>query len=113
MTRTISVIVCFVMLLGVFVGCSSNKAPSSQITGAYTEDRDLTAEDRALFDKVISAMETTKTYDPLKVATQVVSGTNYRFKVAVDDNGEKYEAHIVIYQPLDGEPEFVSEEKIS
>lgn len=114
MKRTFSVLFCLAIVFGLFAGCSAKKdSPSSAITGAYSADRDITADERAMFDKVIATLDTAKTYEPLQVATQVVSGTNYRFTVTVDDNGTKYNAHIIIYQPLDGEPEFVSEEKIS
>lgn len=117
MKRVLSVMVCCVVLLGAFVGCSSKKDPSSStpasnIVGGYSEDRELTVEDRELFDTAMGATSSGRTYETLKVATQVVAGTNYRFTVIVDDNGTKYDAHIFIFKPLDGDPEFVSEEKI-
>ncbi len=119
MKKAIFILLSVTMILALFVGCApktepeSSKEPTPSAVGSYTEDRDITAEERDMFDKVIAGLDTTKTYEPLQVATQVVAGTNYRFKVAVDDNGTKYDAHIVIYQPLEGDPEFVSEEKIS
>lgn len=112
MKKTMAILISCMLVLGVFAGCSSKKGAAPSAVGSYTEDRELTQEDRDLFEKVLSSMDTTKTYEPLMVATQVVSGTNYRFKVKVNDNGTTYESHFVIYQPLEGDAKFVSEEKI-
>ncbi len=86
-------------------GCGNRAA------GGYTEDREVTDDDRAIFNKAMEGM-TGVQYEPEKVATQVVSGTNYRFYCkateVIPDVTSSY-VHVIIYVPL-GEnavPEFV------
>jgi hypothetical protein len=46
-------------------------------------------------------------YTPREVSTQVVAGTNYRFRCDAEvpgPSGSKYAAMIEIYQPLQGQP---------
>ncbi len=90
---------------------SAAASSSEMMAGGYTEQRELTEEDIALFESVMSTMDNGKTYEPVTVATQVVAGTNYRFAVKVTENGNTTDAFVVIFQPLpgQGEPEFVSE----
>ncbi len=111
----------FMSLAFVFAaGCapaSAKESPAAtqEITGGYTEDGEATSDDTAIFDKVMNAKNDGKQYEVLSVATQVVAGTNYRFKVKVTDGGSSYEAYVYIFEPLPNEnkePEFVKEEKI-
>lgn len=116
MKKSVSILICFLVLFFVFAGCSSNQSnsaiPQSQgLVGAFSKDRDVTEQDKQLFNQAIPT-EGGKTYTLLKVSTQVVAGTNYRFTVTVDAVGSNYDAHIFIFKPLNGAPEFVSEEKI-
>ncbi len=85
---------------------------SGEMAGAYTEQRELTAEDKALFEEVMAKQENGKTYEAVSVATQVVAGTNYRFAVKVTQDGKTSDAFVVIFQPLpgQGDAEFVAEE---
>ncbi len=116
LVSVLSVMVCFLLLASALAACSakpsSSALPESQgLVGSYSEDRDVTAEDKQIFEEAVKS-DSTRSYELLKVATQVVAGTNYRFTVTVDDNGEKFDAHIFIFKPLDGTAKFVSEEKI-
>lgn len=111
MKKIITVALVLCMALTIFAACAP--APSEQISGGYTADRALTAEDKAIFDEVMKDIMGVG-YTPTLVATQVVSGINYRFtcdaEVIVPD-GEKYTAYVVIYAPLEGKPELTSIEK--
>lgn len=69
------------------------------LLGGYTNDRPLTKEEKALFDKAYKGEVALR---PVSVATQVVAGINYSF-VCEDKDGNKYK--VVIYQPLPGQGE--------
>lgn len=95
-----------------FTGCTrvavpggdSNQSIKAETTaGGYTEQRELTQEDKDLFDEVMKDIDDEKTYEPVSVATQVVAGTNYRFLVNVTEDGKESQTYIVIYQPLPGQ----------
>ena len=49
------------------------------IPGGWTPYRPLTAEDRKVFNEAMKGFVGV-TYTPNEVSTQVVAGTNYRFK---------------------------------
>ncbi len=85
----------FAFLLG---GCGGASSSSQQMVGAYTEDRDLTDDDLAVFTAAMADNADAANYMPETVATQVVSGTNYRF-YAKDVAADKY-VHVFIYLPL-------------
>lgn len=72
------------------------------LCGGYTDQRELSAEDLAVFRQVMGESQ----YTPLSVATQVVAGVNYRFLCRYYDTAEGSTRHclITIYQPLQGEP---------
>ncbi len=96
-------------------GCAPAAPAASEAAGAYTADGDASSDQIALFEKVMSAKGDGKQYEVISVATQVVAGTNYRFKVKVTEGGSSYEAYVYIFEPLPNEkkePEFVKEEKI-
>ncbi|MDR0839776.1 MAG: hypothetical protein LBN26_00065 [Christensenellaceae bacterium] len=100
MKRILAVVLLLPLCLAVFA-CAHKKAPS-QVVGGYTEERDLTAEDAALFAAAAATVDAS--YEPLKVATQVVAGTNYRFYCKAPDAQERY-VYITVFVPLgEGEP---------
>jgi hypothetical protein len=72
------------------------------VVGGYTEERDLTSEDTAIFAAAMEGFDGVK-YEPLKVSTQVVAGTNYKFYCkatnATPDAKERY-VYVTIYVPL-------------
>ncbi|MCL2057282.1 MAG: hypothetical protein FWH02_08720 [Oscillospiraceae bacterium] len=95
-----------IALLFVIAGCGQNNAPASEppMSGGYSGDRDLTEEDMAVFEEAMSGM-TGVSYEPIKVATQIVAGTNYRFTcnaVVIYPGAEPYTAYVYIYKSLDG-----------
>lgn len=74
----------------------------------------ISADAKKVFDSVIKGLIGVK-YSPLAVATQVVSGTNYRFfaNSQVVYPGALNEAVIIqIYQPLQGEAHITSIKKV-
>lgn len=73
------------------------KAP--QVVGGYTDYRELSYEDKALFAK---AYKGDIKLTPQSVATQVVAGLKYKF-VCKDGSGKKY--LVTIFQNLSGETE--------
>lgn len=67
------------------------------ICGGYSEFRELTKEDIALFEKTYQGdMKLT----PQSVSTQIVAGTNYKFQCVDQDNKQ---VQVVIFLPLPGE----------
>jgi hypothetical protein len=110
---------------GVFGGVSfaaDASAPAVQATatapvpvkvGAWTKFRPLTAADKALFAKV--KMPLGVQYEPLAVRTQVVAGMNYDFfcnAKAVTPTADWYQAMVLIFKPLRGDPSFVKATRI-
>ena len=89
-------------------------AQPGRIAGGYSEERDVTPEDLALFNEAMAGLMGV-TYAPTKVATQVVAGLNYRFTATatpVVPDPEPYTAQIVIYRALDGTLEVTSIERV-
>jgi len=72
--------------------------------GGYTAFRKIDEKEKALFAKTMNLKGVD--YVPLAVATQLVSGTNYRFlceaKVVIPEP-VPYNALVTIYAPLQGE----------
>ncbi|SHO57311.1 hypothetical protein [Vibrio quintilis] len=80
------------------------------IAGGWTKYRKLTPEDRAVFDEAMAGFVGV-IYDPYEVATQVVAGTNYRYKCNARLPGPEecmWEAVVEIFQPLEGKPYLVN-----
>lgn len=114
--KKIGILLAVLMAVSFVFAAGCAPAPeASGATGAYSADAEASDEDIALFDQVMSAKSDGKEYEILSVATQVVAGTNYRFKVKVTEGGSSYDAYVYIFVPLPNEkkdPEFVKEEKI-
>lgn len=73
--------------------------------GGYTAFRQIEEKENALFAKVLNLVGVE--YTPLAVATQLVSGTNYRFLCeakAVIPEPVTYNALVTIHSPLNGDP---------
>jgi len=87
----------------------------TSLTGGWTPySTTVPAESKKVFDSVIKGLIGAK-YSPLAVATQVVSGINYRFfaNSQVVYPGALNEAVIIqIYQPLQGEAHITSIKKV-
>lgn len=115
------------MILSLFtlsmVGCdrvsemlNPEKETNEIMVGAYSKQRRLTEEQRAMFYRVTESLSDRVEYKPMNVGVQVVAGTNYRFlckgrELKPDGSrGEKIYAEIIIHQPLpgQGEPRIIS-----
>lgn len=80
----------------------TNNAP---VVGGWTAYHKLTPEDKLVFDEALKGFVGVK-YTPNTVSTQVVSGTNYRYKctASVPPAEVVWEAIVEIYKPLNGKP---------
>lgn len=87
---------------------TKGETQKEMICGGYTKQRELTADEMAMFRSVTGTGSTV--YTPLSVATQVVAGTNFKFWCRFEDKASDKSGHcwIVIYQPLQGDPELTS-----
>jgi hypothetical protein len=75
------------------------------VVGGWTPYHKLTPEDKLVFDEALKGFVGVK-YTPYTVATQVVLGTNYRYKctASVPPTDVVSEAIVEIYKPLNGKP---------
>ena len=78
---------------------------NKQVAGGYTQQRNLTKQDKQLFKNTYNGKGKDK-LTPISVATQVVNGTNYKF-ICKDKYGKK--VTVIIYQSL---PHMGSKSKI-
>lgn len=78
------------------------------IVGGWSPYHPLTAQDKAVFEQAMKGFVGVK-YTPQTVSTQVVAGTNYRFKctASMPPALVVWEAIVEIFQPLKGEPHVV------
>ena len=93
---------------------SPGDASSAVPAGGYSDERSLTADDWAVWRDATGGMENMNNHTPLAVSTQVVAGTNYRFRVEAVTDEETYQAYVYVFKPL-GDSEkclFISEERI-
>ncbi|TRX35584.1 hypothetical protein FNW52_10895 [Flavobacterium sp. ZT3R18] len=75
------------------------------MVGGWSPYRNLTTEDKLVFDEAFKGFVGVK-YSPTAVSTQVVAGTNYRFKCTaqVPPSEVIWEAIVEIFRPLVGTP---------
>lgn len=75
------------------------------VVGGWSAYHPLTTEDKAVFDEAMKGFVGVK-YTPQAVSTQVVAGTNYRYKciASMPPAQVVWEAIVEIFQPLDGVP---------
>ncbi|MEM9462508.1 MAG: hypothetical protein AAGF11_50635 [Myxococcota bacterium] len=74
--------------------------------GGWTPFHALTSKDKEVFDLATHGLVGVE-YTPLKVSTQIVAGTNYRFLCnaqVVYPGSHAYRALVFIYAPLEGPP---------
>lgn len=81
---------------------AADSNPSGQIVGGFTEYREITEEEMAIFKKAIG--ESDMEFTPQKVATQVVNGINYKFFCDCKDGYNLQRCEVTIYKPINGEP---------
>ncbi|MGE0076395.1 MAG: hypothetical protein AB7S48_00895 [Bacteroidales bacterium] len=80
-------------------------AAIDELVGGWSPYRELTAKDRAVFDEALNGFVGVR-YVPQSVSTQLVSGTNYRFKclASIPPSEALWYAIVQIYAPLQGKP---------
>jgi len=86
----------------------SNSAEAPAVVGGWTAYHALTPADRKVFDEAMQGFVGVN-YNPQSVSTQVVNGTNYRFKclASMPPAEVVWEAIVEIYQPLNGAPHII------
>lgn len=88
-------------LLPVHNSNNNSKPSKHKVTGGYSSSKKVSAEDWAMFDKAVRSIRGYTDIKPLSVATQVVSGTNYKFSCsAKDKSGRVVKGEVIIYKPL-------------
>ncbi len=88
---------------------STQAAAETHVLGGWSAYHKLTPEDRRVFDEAMKGFVGVK-YDPQSVSTQVVAGTNYRFKclASIPPSEVMWEAIVEIFQPLNGGTPYVT-----
>lgn len=79
------------------------------LVGGWTQYQPLTPQDQKVFDEAMRGFVGVK-YSPKEVSTQVVNGTNYRFRcdASMPPSEVIWEAIVEIYSPINGQPHVVS-----
>ncbi|MEG1590332.1 hypothetical protein [Chryseobacterium sp.] len=79
------------------------------LVGGWTAYHALTSEDQKVFDEAMRGFVGVK-YSPKLVSTQLVNGTNYRFKcdASMPPSDVIWEAIVEVYCPIEGVPHVVS-----
>ena len=75
------------------------------IAGGWTPYHELTANDQKVFKEAMNGFVGVD-YTPYLVSTQVVNGTNYRYKCSASNPPAEvmWEAIVQIYAPTNGKP---------
>lgn len=82
---------------------SSVTEESEPMVGAFGEERALTTEEEEIFSEATAELVGVE-YTPLAVSTQVVAGTNYRFRCSgetANESGDVKEYYVTVYVSLD------------
>lgn len=82
----------------------SNQDAAANFVGGWSPYRNLTADDKKVFDQALKGFVGVK-YTPETVSTQLVSGTNYRFKcnASIPPSQIVWQAIVEVYKPLNGD----------
>jgi hypothetical protein len=80
-------------------------AAPTLVLGGWTPYHNLTPADKQVFDQAIKGLVGVK-YTPQTVSTQVVAGTNYRYRclASIPPADVVWEAIVEIFKPLKGDP---------
>lgn len=80
---------------------------TESLVGGWSPYRDLTPEDRVVWNETPKPLGVV--YEPFAVSTQIVNGTNYRFKcsASMPPADVIWEAIVEIYKPINGEPRII------
>jgi len=95
-----AVVLCFGSCSGKSIESKASKEEQEHLCGGYTAQREITRQELELFRQVTGTGDLVLT--PLTVATQVVSGLNYRFRCKYEDKKASGYCLVTIYQPLQG-----------
>lgn len=78
------------------------------LVGGWTAFHPLTPEDQKVLDEAMNGFVGV-IYTPFEVSTQLVNGTNYRFKcdASIPPADVVWQAIVEIYQPISGQPHVV------
>lgn len=84
---------------------STQNSVETSVLGGWTAYHPLTPNDQQVFNEAMRGFVGVK-YTPQTVSTQVVAGTNYRFKciASMPPADVVWEAIVEIFAPLDGTP---------
>lgn len=84
---------------------STEALSKSVILGGWSPYEPISPEERVIFNEATQGLLGV-VYTPISVSTQVVAGTNYRFKceASVPPSEVIWEAIVEIFAPLDGKP---------
>jgi len=88
---------------------------NATMVGAWTTYHPLTPADEKVWKEVMGNGDLAGThYTPKEVATQLVNGTNYRFKCTAQHPPMMviWEAVVEIYAPIEGKPHLVGNSRI-
>lgn len=79
------------------------------LVGGWTAFHPLTPEDQKVFDEAMKGFVGV-IYTPFEVSTQLVNGTNYRYKctASIPPAEVIWQAIVEIYKPIDGQPHVVA-----
>ncbi|WP_418263801.1 hypothetical protein [Flavobacterium faecale] len=84
-----------------------NQAPVQETTlvGGWSAFHALTPQDQEIFNQALKGFVGVS-YTPTAVSTQIVAGTNYRYKcnASMAPSEVIWEAIVEIYAPLEGQP---------
>lgn len=84
-------------------------ATLESLVGGWTVYQPLTTEDLQVFRDALKGFVGVN-YEPLEVSTQLVNGTNYRYKCnsSIPPADVIWQSIVEIYKPINGEPHIVS-----
>lgn len=97
-----------VIAASISCGCGRKQAgdiaAQEQVCGGYSNPQQLSQEESEMFYALVKDEKTE--FTPLSVSRQVVNGTNYKFLCTFrDPEGNSGSCFVIIYKPLNGEPE--------
>lgn len=84
-------------------------ATLESLVGGWTMYHPLTPEDQQVFKEALNGFVGVN-YEPSEVSTQVVNGTNYRYKctASIPPAEVVWQAIVEIYKPINGKPHIIS-----
>lgn len=84
-------------------------ATLESLVGGWTAYHPLTPEDQQVFKEALNGFVGVN-YEPSEVSTQLVNGTNYRYKctASIPPAEVVWQAIVEIYKPINGKPHIVS-----